>query len=143
MADKLTIEERLNDKIYQLESKIEKLEEEKEDAIYHDRWRWRMITKLTEEENWNLPLPRLEIRWEYQDDYNSVASYALVMRHLTGTIERIPIGSTSRSGRVEKADLSTPFRDGAHIRHGMRQTGLRGFVVNANQCRELQPNEQD
>jgi hypothetical protein len=129
---------RLTEKLEEAESKISKLEQEKENREYAERWRWRHIRTLSDEDNLDLPVPRLEIRYSRADDYNSEALYSLVYRHLLGQIELIPIGLTrvGDSGKYAR-DLDEPFRDGAHIKNEMKQLGLRGFVVGNGKYKEI------
>lgn len=107
---------------------------------YHDEWSWRQVKDLTDEENLGLPVPRLELRYRVISDYLHFVDYGLVYRHLLGTIEFVPIGCTKIGGKVMRtaaAQLSTPFRDGAHTYNDMFELNLRGFVVNGSEYREL------
>jgi len=131
----MTLEERLNEQLGEAEYKIRKLEEQLENQQYVDDWRWRQIRQLTEEENLDLPLPRLEIRYR-KDDYNAYADYSLVQRHFTNHIDVIPISST----RVSKSyadELTLPHRDGAHIIHDKENLGIPGYIVFKDKYKEI------
>ncbi len=139
--DKLSVEERLNDDLYNKEREIEKLKEEVDDLTYRDDWKWRHIKHLSEEENMDLPVPRLEIRYRALDKYNVAADYALVYKHLLGHIEFCPLGSTRCSSHSYIKNLDLPFRDGAHIRHEMATLKLPGYVVGGSNFREIEIGE--
>lgn len=109
-------------KIWELEDRIKELE-----FIAKGKLAWTRHQIGQESE---LPLPRLEIRWEKQSYYDSVAMYVLVKRHHLGHIERIPLGCTKVSHGGGYGDLDLPLRDGAHIYSDMKHLGLPGFVVN-------------
>jgi hypothetical protein len=140
-----TVEDRLNEQIYQLEGRVAELTEENENLRYSDDWRWRMAKPLTEEENLGLPLPRLEVRYDIKDSYSAIVTHQLVLKHFLGTIECYPIESTKMNGRMEgtEKDLRLPFRMGVHFQHDMRQTGLPGFVVCGTASRQVDPNSRD
>lgn len=123
-----TVIEKKNERIQELEEKLEKME-------YKDAWAWRHLREMTEEENLNLPLPRLELRYRSHSKYTHIVDYGLVQRHLCGEIMFIPISSTKIDGKVVK--LSTPYRDGAHMYHDMDAFDMRGFVVDGTDVREL------
>jgi len=135
MSDCKTVEERLHDLLNEAESKIEKLEEKLDDRNYHDDWHWRQIRQLSEEENLDLPIPRMEIRYR-KDDYNAYADYGLVIRHMLKHIDFIPLSSTRVS--KEYADsLSLPHRDGAHIIHDKGNLDLPAYVIYKDKFKEV------
>lgn len=105
-----------NERIKELQEEIERLEyvrsEEKRTREYEERWRWRHIRTLKEsgkyaadkdviDANWDLPVPRLEIRYRRLDRYNRIADYGLVTQHLGGHISFCPLGSTKVCGGAQ------------------------------------------
>lgn len=143
---KKTVEERLNERIEELEderdeleTKIDELESKNEVLENGDPWQWRQMRKLTKEENLGLPLPRLELRYRKLDEFEVAIDYALVYEHLVGDIIFAPLGSTKTSGasRIKDDCLETPFRSGADILHDMWHMKLPGFVVNGINSRQL------
>jgi len=121
-----------DERIEELEAKLSKLE-------YEDEWRWRQIRQLSDEENMQLPLPRLEIRHRRPSKYTHFMDYGLVYKHFLGHIEFIPISCTKTSGvsQGNSSSLYLPHRDGAHIYNDIFEFGLRGFLVDGFLCREL------
>ena len=132
--DKISLEERLNTRINDLEHDVAKLEHEIQSQKYHDDWQWRQIKELSKEDNGNLPVPRLELRWRHSGDgYNVICDYNLITKHLLGQIILTPLSSTRvggpGGGEATCQRLDTPFRDGAHILHDAKQLGLPAYVV--------------
>lgn len=151
-------EDLLAEQIEELKHKIHMLEIEKDEREYDERWRWRHIRKLkggtyddVVDTNFDLPTPRLEIRLQTTNFGRTQADYGLVLEHLVGHIDFIPIGSTRMDGgfrpALEKArdederqawfkqHLQLPFRDGAHIAHDAHRLNLPAYVVNvAEDC---------
>ena len=135
MSADMTLLERLNEQIGELEYAKMKLEEKIDDQKHLADWHWRQIRQLTEEENLGLPIPRLEIRYR-KDAYNSYADYGLVTRHLMKHIDFTPMSST----RVSKdyADkLELPYRDGAHIVHDKENLNLPAYIVFEGKSKEI------
>ena len=130
-----TIEERLNEQIYELETANRELESKLEDLSFQTDWYWRHIRQLDEEENLDLPLPRLEIRYTL-DDYNAYAGYGLVTRHYTGHIDYTPLSST-RVSKSYAEDLTLPHRDGAHIIHDKEKLNIPAYIVFENKFKEI------
>jgi len=123
----MTLEERLHDSLNEAEYKINKLEQKLEDQSYSDDWHWRQIRQLSEEENLDLPIPRMEIRYRV-DDYNAYADYGLVIRHMMKHIDFIPLSSTRVS--KEYADrLDLPHRDGAHLIFDKENLKLPAYIT--------------
>lgn len=139
---KMTVIERLekllNDKdieIAKLRRAAEKYAKDQDD----DAWLWSKHSESPETEG--LLLPRLEIRWTplgnsplaSGGEWNWLASYNLVYRHLLGHVIVVPISATRRGGGpgipVRDGQVETPFRDGAHIRNEMLQLGLPGYAI--------------
>lgn len=119
--------DRLENLIAEKDREIEKLFDKIENLEYRDEWRWRQIRQLTEKENADLPVPRLELRYRDKSEYQHFIDYGLVYRHLMGDIEFIPISCTKIGGKGLL--LSMPFRDGAHMYNDMYELRLPGFVV--------------
>jgi len=131
----ITLEERLNEQLCALEQENRILEEKLEDRKYHDDWHWRQIRQLSEAENLDLPIPRMEIRYRI-DKYNAYADYGLVIKHMLNHIDFIPISSTRVS--KEYADkLNLPHRDGAHIIHDKENLALPAYIVYKDKFKEV------
>ncbi len=123
----LTLEERLNNQLGETEQKLHELEDILKNKEYQSEWQWRHIRQLSELENLNLPIPRLEIRYRL-DNYNAYADYGLVIRHLMGHIDFIPFSST-RVSKEYASNLSEPFRDSAHAKHDGSNLNLPIYIV--------------
>lgn len=123
MAISEELREMFEDKDYQIDA-LENEVRELREAV-KGKYDWLLHREGEEGE---LPVPRLEIRWEEEDLYRSVARYDLVKRHHLGHLDRIPLGCT-KTGSIEKG-LELPFRDGVHIKADMKHLGLPGYVVN-------------
>lgn len=129
-----------DEEIYKLAERVEELE----NILDGRTWGWTIHTKISDGENMNLPVPRLEMRWRELDDwgYNWEAQYRLVYRHFLDELVAIPFGNTKRGGDSppmtnEKVDL--PFREGAHIKHDAGTLNLPAFVIYGD---EVHPIEQ-
>lgn len=89
--------------------------------------------EMSEAENNDLPVPRLEIRWKLCVGDVAIAEYSLITRHLCGQIEVRPFGRTRCSGSNVRNSyckaLALPFRDGAHIVHDKEQLRVPGYVI--------------
>ena len=127
--------EELERSLAEKDRRIEELEEKVETMSYHDEWSWRQIRSLSKEENLDLPMPRLELRYRILSNYTHFVDYGLVYQHLLGDVQFVPIGCTKISGKV--THLATPFRDGGHMFNDMYELKLRGFVVDGTTAREL------
>lgn len=138
-----------------LRSKLQELQE-------HEAWRWTRHRVCAADPSPELPVPRLEIRYSAMegdpDGYNGRALYCLVYRHYTHStgglkcddskdcIVFVPIGETRCGGGARPLEPREaqgsggrfagrsygPHRDGAHIRHEMRELTLPGFIVGAS-----------
>lgn len=137
--EKMTAIERLEALLDEKDAEIRELESEKADRDYGERWGWMRQKKSDEAEG--LPVPRLEIRWRKLNDWERLAEYSLVYRFFLGEVIRIPISMTKQSGGpvVHGAMVETPFRDGAHIRHDMRQLNLPGYAICDGLVTKLEP----
>lgn len=147
MADKKSALDRLAEQLDERDTQIEELEEKlyniqhKYDQLHDgDEWAWRNIRNISETDNLGLPVPRLEIRYRKYDDYNVIADYGLVHRHLLGKIDFIPFGSTRIGGArsLEPEHLDLPFRDGGHILNDMWELKLPAYVVNGKKFKEIE-----
>ncbi len=103
--------------------------------------------QLTQEENLNLPIPRLEIRYrkpKKSEDADIVADYGMVYEHLAGEVLFIPMGKTLVSGSHVKSPtfLQLPFREGAHIICDMWHLKLPGFLINGRKVERLEVNSE-
>ena len=132
----------LNEKDRQIDKLAERVEE-LENTLDGRTWGWTIHTTVSEDENMNLPVPRLEMRWRELDDwgYNWEAQYRLVHRHFLDHLVAIPLGSTKRGGDSppmtnEKVDL--PFRDGAHIKHDAKALDLPAFVIYGDEVHPIE-----
>lgn len=105
--------------------------------------------KLTESENLNLPIPRLEIRYRKPNKrelrhrgwmgVSVIADYSLVYDHLMGDVLAVSMGSTKIGGghSEEPGYLELPFRDGAHVMNDMWTLKLPAFVINGSKFEEI------
>lgn len=122
--------------IEKLSDKVDHLERE----LDYPNWEWMRHSSV--EEDSDLPVPRLEMRYvatgtEVNPWYNYEACYNMVHRHFQGHLMSIPLGQTRISGgngagphHYEADDQwELPFRDGAHIRHDAVDLNLPAFVV--------------
>lgn len=95
----------------------------------------------------NLPIPRLQIKniKTSSDTYESI--YSLIKIKTLSEVEEVEMGRTKVSipgGKVSPRDLmSLPRRDGAHIFYDMYHLKLRGFIVCDSQFEELNINDPD
>lgn len=94
---------------------------------------------------WNengLPVPRLELHWKKDGEYDSRCWYLLVYKHLLHTEEKpdivaVPLGLTRSGGGSRNQQgfmfgeyVDTPFRDGAHAAHDSTQLKIPLYVTN-------------
>lgn len=157
-------EEVLANRVEQLERELEDLREERDREQrckdHEDAYGWTRpfqltsgdYDKISDERNYDLPVPRLEIRWIPKGEGYAgtrIARYSLVYRHLLGQVIAVPLGQTRQSGgpweefeRVEDMPpgmiigrLSPPFRDGAHALNEAKQLNLSLFVLDEGICR--------
>lgn len=101
-------------------------------------WEWSRHKSLKENPD-NLPVPRLEMRWEQlsDDGYIQRWSYCLIYRHTLGHLIAVPLGETrTQGGRgeppIHAGKLQTPFRDGVHICNDTMQLGIPAFGICAS-----------
>lgn len=134
MSEGRTAIERLEEMLNEKDRELVGLRNQLEARDYGEQWAWMRQRKSEEVEG--LPVPRLEIRWVTNDSWSCVAEYNLVYQHFLGDVLVQPFSVTKQTGARDgrpriAADgtIDTPFRDGAHIHHDMKQLGLPGFVV--------------
>jgi len=125
------LEERIEELTRELEETTDKLTEARH-VIAGSENGWRSPVDVQDDES--LPIPRLEMVFEPSPTKGwrqHVAMYRLVIRHLRGNLQAIPLGST----RVSGGDGSLPgmedlpMRDGAHIHHDTEHLRLPAFVL--------------
>ena len=100
-----------------------------------DRLQELLDLKVVEvEDDGVLPVPRLELVYQTlkPPSWGScIVTYRLVMRHLLGHLEAIPLSFTriGQSGARSVDDIGLPRRDGAHIAHDRVHLGMPAFKV--------------
>lgn len=122
----------LAQRVTELESQLEESRQQCEQYTDLHSYYWTRHTQLPEVQS--LPVPRLEIELIANEDaaYSGTHrwEYRLVYRHLLGDVIGVPLGSTSTTGPLERAEPGdTPFRDGVHIRHDAQHLRLPAFSV--------------
>jgi hypothetical protein len=140
----MTLEERLNGTIDELEEKVRELEQDNEHL--RSFLPWTDHTVLKEDVPFGLPVPRLEMVWEQTDERRQEwhAYYRLVYKHLLDDIILVPLGQTRVGGHMDTpvnsdGSIQIPFRDGAHIDHDAEQLSLRAFVRYEDHICEIEP----
>ena len=138
-------EERLLELLDTKDTEIDQLTEQVEELKQLARGRygaWTMHEKLPEDQP--LPVPRLEMAWEHEDEWHVVVLYRLVYRHLLGHCVGVPFGHTRVSGSgvqpLRYGRLDLPFRDGAHIRHDAESLNLPAFLIYEDHVETLAEN---
>ena len=149
MATKRT-EKQLNNYIDEMEAKLERLQEELDEAenvaaeaterLEKDTAGWALPRKWSEK---GLPVPRMEMHWVRDNSYTLRCVYVMVYRHLVDREDRpeiigTPMGQTTSNGGenrsfIERGDngpcLITPFRDWAHACSDSLQLKLPLFIT--------------
>jgi len=124
-----------DNKIEELESELNKYKIEEENDIDRENWKWTIHKNLSEKENMDLPIPRLELKYNNLTDdcYNSEWEYYLVYKHLLGDIICVPLGYTKVSGGnkapIYDGKINLLFRDGAHIKNEAKQLNIPAYVI--------------
>jgi len=97
---------------------------------------WIKGTIITEEENLNLPVPRLEIRYFNinEDGNNLTAIYSLIYKHFLGDLVNVIMGQTNcrypkPNPIAENGIIKTPFKDGVHIENDKKQLNLPAYAI--------------
>lgn len=139
-----------------LTEKIEQLEKENSDL--QDRvhvvenitnYYWLLHRDVSIEENKDLPLPRLEMRFEREGGRGFAMVYGIVRHHYVNDIQFIPLSKTTTSSHVEETfkrvkdaivaknyeviNNALPFRDGVHIKYDSMSLGMP-IVVRCEDC---------
>ena len=146
------VTEVLSGKITQLEEEIEELRNKVGVVENFANYGWLLHREVSMEENKDLPLPRLEMRFEQHADYGFAMVYGIVRKPYVGDIEFIPISKTTTSGcrdevfkrlkgAISKGDYETidnqlPFRDGVHIKYDSMSLGMP-IVIRCEECTYL------
>ncbi len=94
------------------------------------------------EDTSGLPVPRLELRWIGEpEDTEGEWEYNLVANHFAGGLVFYPLGNTEvmggTSAYLPNGRIQLPFRDGAHIKHDMKELKLPGFVIRGSKTETL------
>lgn len=152
MSEKMSAVERLEEMLNARDAEIAELNEklsECENQMDGDVWGWTRHSKS--DEAIDLPVPRLEMRWEEMDGpdgggFNWRCRYDLIYRHFLGHVMRVPLGMTrvgNHSGRppVSGGVVETPFRDGSHIAHDAHCLRLPAFAICGDVVTKLEPRE--
>jgi hypothetical protein len=124
--------------VARLGAELRRRDEADEDAA----WSWARHYVSAEAEG--LPVPRLEIRWSRigGGEWNWLATYGLVYRHLLGHVVVVPLGMTRVGGAGEPltdGQVDVPFREGAHALHDSLELGLPAFAVFEGRVRLVAP----
>lgn len=98
----------------------------------------------------NLPMPRLQIRWEMVDEVQNkwTAHYELVipLNPYDGRREdgrnyiAVPFGTTkvtSAHSPIKNGKVSTPFRDGVHIKWDQEKLKLPAFAIYGDRVTQI------
>jgi hypothetical protein len=100
------------------------------------------MNKLTEAENLNLPVPRLEIRYTDIDDrsgYQMESELRLVYQHIEGNVLATVLSTTKMGGSLSgyQERLDTPFRQGAEALFHMLTLRLPCYVIYGEKFRAM------
>jgi hypothetical protein len=97
--------------------------------------------ELSEKDNLNLPVPRLEMRLEEIDQVETIAYLNLVYKDMFNKIKAKPLSVVKVSYQTPSTlgvdFFSEPSSMSGEIRNYMLELGLRGFTVAKGQFREL------
>jgi len=99
-----------------------------------------MIVRTNGPDDGVLPVPRLELVWECQDNdwHEFVVRYRLVYKHFLGETISVPLSytrvgqhadNTPWRSRYKPGKLELPMRDGCHIMHDAAQFGIPAYAV--------------
>ena len=134
--------DKLADQLEEAEDKVRDLEEQIEHRERMENWTWCFHSKMEDDDG--LPLPRLEIRLieDKVDGYNHRWDYAMIYKHYTGSIIKVPLGQTRTDGidlvKLCEDGLTTPFRDGVHLAFDSGNLGLPAFVIAGEHVTQLE-----
>ena len=136
-----------DDEIARLQDIVNEHNEKQEQEEDRDAWKWTVHRKITDSENLNLPVPRLELRYKSiaPNHYISEWDYGLAYRHLLGDIIFVPLGRTRVTGGqrapICKGKIDLPFRDGAHIKNESEQLNLPAYAICEGVVQEIKTKE--
>lgn len=139
----------LTEKINQLEQENETLSDKVQLFEGFANYGWLLHKEMSVEENGQLPLPRLEMRFEREGEYGFAMVYGIVRKHYVNNIEFIPLSKTTTScyanetfqrvkSAIQAKDYETinnalPFRDGVHIKYDSMSLGMP-IVIRCEKC---------
>jgi hypothetical protein len=147
----MTAEERLQELLDCKDVEIDELQEKlcKAEERAESNHKWTVHVEAETDDRPELPVPRLEMRWEDLGEwgdgsgYHTHVRYDLVYRHYLGHIVRVPIGSTRTSDKIDavcrSGSIGLPYRDGAHILHDMGHLQLPAFGIVRDRVDRLTP----
>lgn len=135
-----SIIETMQEKIDDLEEKLEKAE------WWANAKAW---SHPREEEESDLPVPRLQIKLTIISEWEYHWFYTMVYRHTLGHLVSVPMGGTTSHGghayfkfeTKEDAHNAIPFGDGTHIRRDSYQLKLPAYAVHEGKSFLLDPIE--
>lgn len=139
--------ERYEALVEEKDSKIDELERKLEEVEWWANERsW---SRHRDEEESDLPVPRLQIKLTKESESKYRWFYSLVYRHAMGSLSSVPMGETVSTGRhsffkfetVEDAHREIPYRDGVHIRRDAAQLKLPAYAVFQGKAIQLEPIE--
>lgn len=124
-ADRLASQlEEADERIMELENEVERFKDARPWTEHED----------VENDNLNLPVPRLEMLWEHGEfryGYQYRCKYRMVYRHFLGQCVAVPLGETLVGTKLQPdhyGEINIPFRDGAHIKSEARSLNLPAYV---------------
>lgn len=139
----------LTEKIGQLEQENETLQEKVSLIENMANYGWMLHVPMSKKENGDLPLPRLEMRFERNGDYGFAMIYGIVRNHYVNNIEFIPLSKTTTSAHADETfkrlkdairakdcepiNNALPFRDGVHIKYDSMSLGMP-IVIRCEDC---------
>lgn len=153
--------ERLEEQLQERDARIEELEERLKVEEDREAYRWTRHRAVPRDENPELPVPRLQLRYVERGDndwYSYTVVYELVYQHyLEGVgggedLIALPLGSTTVDGNglgvkgaglpvSEKGEISLPRRDGVHIISDSVQLNFPMFTVCGKIAKPIPPRD--
>lgn len=154
--------ERLEEQLAEKDARIEELEGKLKVETDRESYRWTHHRSVSRDENPDLPVPRLQLRYTERGDINSwysyTVTYELVYQHyLEGLgggkdLVAVPLGSTVVNGNGvgimgvgapvrENGEISLPMRDGVHIISDSVQLNLPMFAVCGDVAKPIPPKD--
>jgi hypothetical protein len=125
-----------------LQEKEEQLQQLQAELDFAEEMFGKLRARAQREDTSGLPVPRLELRWIGEpEDSDGEWEYNLVANHFTGVPVFYPLGNTEVTGGASAylptGRIRLPFRDGAHIKHDMKELKLPGFVIRGSKTEAL------